>query len=417
MCGIIGMLGKITKMDEKLFKSLLTMDIVRGKDSTGVFSVGQEIMWFKDTTTPPEFYEAKGYDQVFLNAIGGTGIIGHNRAATLGVVNKDNAHPFYHDGIIGVHNGTLNEFLPVDKDFGTDSEGIFYDLSKRTAKEVVEDLDGAFALVWYSDNEQTWYVCRNDERPLHYFMGKDAGSDQMIISSEEGILYAALSRAGYPSVTPDLIQEFKKGVLYSIKAEQDKLTTIKIVEEEVTLKDPWAAYRSRYANYNSYNNYGADTWLQEARQNLFAVMGVRPSWFPAVVETVEGSSKWNRTVKGSLTINDIECKFVLYTDTPPQVGDAINVRAAYLNDYSHGNRTATAPEDMTVNCDDWSMIGASQMDDDIPFSCNCINCDSEITDRDAVKELGVGGVSEYVCNNCYDSDVVVQQYVQYYGVH
>ena len=36
MCGLVGLFGQIDSVGEKVFKTLLTLDVIRGKHSTGV---------------------------------------------------------------------------------------------------------------------------------------------------------------------------------------------------------------------------------------------------------------------------------------------------------------------------------------------------------------------------------------------
>src|SRR3546814_11475199 len=66
-------------------------------------------------------------------------LFGHNRAATKGAVNQENAHPFNHGDIVGCHNGTLYNVTNLDdhKDFKVDSENIFYDMSRNGAKATI----------------------------------------------------------------------------------------------------------------------------------------------------------------------------------------------------------------------------------------------------------------------------------------
>src|SRR3546814_3056993 len=96
-------------------------------------------------------------------------LFGHNRAATKGAVNQENAHPFNHGDIVGCHNGTLYNVTNLDdhKDFKVDSENIFYDMSRNGAKATIAKLQGAFALCWYDESNRTVNLVRNSQRPMY----------------------------------------------------------------------------------------------------------------------------------------------------------------------------------------------------------------------------------------------------------
>jgi hypothetical protein len=131
-------------------------------------------------------------------------LLGHNRFATKGSINSENAHPFLHSrkdaegkylsSILGVHNGTLSNQhdLKDNKKFDVDSDNLYYDMTANGVKETVGKIRGAFALAWYDSANRTINFCRNDERPLFYTMSTD--NKTIFWASESWMLSVALNR-------------------------------------------------------------------------------------------------------------------------------------------------------------------------------------------------------------------------------
>lgn len=173
------------------------LDTIRGADSTGIFSSSKyveknEIV--KDTGTPFDgILDSKGGKSVFFN--NNKLLIGHNRAATKGKVTPENAHPFEHDHIVGVHNGTIRKqhlFLDHTK-FEVDSDNLYYNLSKEGLEETLKKTDGAYALVYYDKEQQEVNFVRNNERPLYYMYSEDGKC--LFWASEPWMLEVALFKA------------------------------------------------------------------------------------------------------------------------------------------------------------------------------------------------------------------------------
>lgn len=195
MCGIVGCVGKIYNKEEEVFKLLSKLDVIRGEHSTGVCSVTKELSSWetqKMVGTSYDLFSTKGFETMMKRTH--LMLFGHNRQATRGIINDDNAHPFSHDHIVGCHNGTLNSTwnLKDNKKFQVDSDNIFYDMAHNGVKKTVEKLNGAFALCWFDDRERTLNLLRNKERPLYYCYSKDHKT--FFWASEAWMLHVAMSK-------------------------------------------------------------------------------------------------------------------------------------------------------------------------------------------------------------------------------
>lgn len=167
MCGLVGVAGNLILRDLKIFNQMLIADQFRGVHSTGLASVVRgHASVYKRAVNAMDFLQLKKTDEL-ISAQADT-LIGHNRYATKGGVSDATAHPFEHGDITLVHNGTLTSMynLPDSKDFTVDSEAICYAMSVWEPKQVLEELSGAYALVWHDARDNTLNFARNDERTL-----------------------------------------------------------------------------------------------------------------------------------------------------------------------------------------------------------------------------------------------------------
>lgn len=207
MCGLCGVYGAIGKQEKYAFGLLQMFAQTRGRDSTGVgliyHSKKIKPVVLKNVSGQESLVVAYPYhfDQFSwtLEASGLSCIIGHNRWATVGVVNEENAHPFHVGDIIGCHNGTIptHSMYQFDNyDFrSTDSKIIMDELaSGRTITEIVEYLHGAWAFTWYDTKKKRLHMCRNKERTL--FVAKHKDGKTISWASESWMLSIALSKSG-----------------------------------------------------------------------------------------------------------------------------------------------------------------------------------------------------------------------------
>lgn len=181
MCGIVGAASNYLSDPEKdTFRNLLYASAVRGMDSTGVVSVQSKANdqrlhapYIKSVFDSSTFLFHNGdHPVIFKPKESVHALIGHTRAATVGKVTKQNAHPFSFSKIIGVHNGTMRKKWGTEKNFETDSEALYDQINQRGIREVIKDIgrgsgvSDAYALVFFDKTEQTLNMIRNEERPL-----------------------------------------------------------------------------------------------------------------------------------------------------------------------------------------------------------------------------------------------------------
>lgn len=212
MCGIVGFITTETKKGEndraKFLKQALIIDTLRGDDSTGAFGVGHNkffddgtAYWYKALGGGEHFVDQKEYWENFADVSPYRCVVGHNRAATMGSVDTDSAHPFQEGPITLVHNGTLTStyHLPrslaeLGKEVEVDSHAICHNLATHSVEEVVAGLYGAFALVWHDARDDSINVVRNSKRPLHFGLNKT--KDTLYFMSEGEMLSLLDARIG-----------------------------------------------------------------------------------------------------------------------------------------------------------------------------------------------------------------------------
>jgi hypothetical protein len=176
MCGHFG--GISTSLADKDLDNIYELGVIsqlRGRDSTGIACVRKEkkdiyVDVFKSLSNSSEFlYDQQIIKEIFPKEDRPICIMGHCRAATIGDVNPDNAHPFDLDTIIGAHNGTIDKM--DKKPGGTDSEALYEILKAdgvQAAVDIATEKDGAYALVWIDSDDQTLNMLRNAKRQLWY---------------------------------------------------------------------------------------------------------------------------------------------------------------------------------------------------------------------------------------------------------
>jgi hypothetical protein len=255
MCGIVGIVSKsksgLFSTDLDLFEEMLVCDSLRGLDSTGVFGVykNHQASTLKVAAEPHSLFRCEEWGKFRTKAINSMNmVVGHNRSATKGAVSTTNAHPFSEGKIVLVHNGTLHNHKDFNKDVEVDSHAITHALNERPAKEVLKEIDGAFAFVWYDREQAKLFIARNSERPLSFI----ETSTQVVFASEGSMLDWLMNRK---YVKNPAAETFPVGELISFDLNGNKET------------DTFELFRPKYQGYThtgnsrSYAGMGASTRL------------------------------------------------------------------------------------------------------------------------------------------------------------
>lgn len=203
----------------------MILSTLRGEDSAGVVVVpakGQEPTIVKTVGTSFDLFQMKAYTDIQVATK--RALIGHTRKATVGGIRKATAHPFQAGSIFGVHNGTLRNWrqLPVDEE-ATDSITLYNCIEQEGLRETIEQTDGAYALVFYDNDDDTLNFLRNNERSLHYAFSKDF--KKIYWASEPWMLHVALNRSA-----EDMADLSKKGEdpCYTLPVDEDTWFRIRI---------------------------------------------------------------------------------------------------------------------------------------------------------------------------------------------
>lgn len=197
MCGLVGIAGALEYKDEAAMKRLLVLNWFRGPDSTGLAAIRNngEVKISKLPSHPLDLFDL-GKFKTTLSGQNSVAFLGHNRAATRGVVNHTNAHPFEIDHIVGAHNGTLDWSCQDDLEkmlgekFPVDSKTIIAAIAAFGIEETIKNLRGSWAITYFNLKDGTLNFIRNADRPM-WFAYSD-NFKKLYWASEFPMIYGAV---------------------------------------------------------------------------------------------------------------------------------------------------------------------------------------------------------------------------------
>lgn len=265
MCGLVGIAGNTIMGHSKMFRTMLVFDQVRGIHSTGIALVPltkDEPDVEKEEGCPNNLWQWGQSELLDINGVSKQlkkAYIGHNRHATKGKINEENAHPFTFGDITGAHNGSLTDWSDLEgyKDFDVDSKAIFKTIADKGIEHTWKSFRGAAALTWWDKSDGTMNFIRNDERPLVYVY---SASKQCIIwASELWMITQAAVRNNVPLEKEDkqlIYREFEENHHYKFK-----VTAANVELISKTKLEPKPAPKVVHRPYGtSYYNNGGPAW-------------------------------------------------------------------------------------------------------------------------------------------------------------
>jgi predicted glutamine amidotransferase len=189
-------------------------------DGSGVMLMDNKgnVDYHKRAIPSPDFMETKWYDKQDLASNMFVGL--HTRYATVGGQSDANAHPFEHDHIILMQNGTAGAsphhtqlVKGVPSRCTVDSDSVAHSIMEQGIDATLAVYRGAGVLMWLDDIEKSFNIIKNDQRTLHYAKVKDY--DTVIIATDMYAIALAFARSGLDiegdiqPVTNDQLSTFK----------------------------------------------------------------------------------------------------------------------------------------------------------------------------------------------------------------
>ena len=202
MCGIVGIIKSNSLKTEAI--DILKKLEYRGYDSAGISLFEKNRI--KTIKSVGKISELEKKSKNFSDK-NFTGIMGHTRWATHGVVNRNNAHPFSDENLTLVCNGIIenylkiqNRYVDIPSNIQSDTEVSFYFLSyllnkyknpDHAIKIFLKTIKGNYAFVIFIKKNDSFYLLKNGS-PIslsHIDKSFYICSDSSILSSYHNKIY------------------------------------------------------------------------------------------------------------------------------------------------------------------------------------------------------------------------------------
>ena len=311
MCGLVG-LGdfrpKANGYEHDLFMQMLIADSLRGTHGTGIVKIYTNGThdWRKMEGDPFSLMRATGVSGFMdnYNKKDVRFLLGHNRSATFGARDTKNAHPFEHGKITLMHNGTLEKHSPLldFAKFPVDSEAICNSIDKEGIEKTLNNIRGAYALVYYDSKAKQLNLIRNKDRPIYIGVHEKMG--RIYYASEAGMLRWILSRNNIDDVKIEMLPEHQLMTFSVMSKEQHEF-----VPELRDMSEHIWKYRYSYTGTwkDKPTSYG--TWDPITKTYVYTPVDeteIEAKYFPKEVAPLPskttGSTKKGK--KGQLTLVD-----------------------------------------------------------------------------------------------------------------
>ena len=277
MCGICGFNGALNKKPNlDSLKILGILNEERGKDSAGIV-LNNVIHKKGNKTTFRELVEDFKFNK---NLVRGNVMI-HTRAATIGSLIDENAHPYLFEeegkpSMIFMHNGTIKNIDDLVKEYEVNVDGYLTD-SRKLGKiiyeghlDVLKKYTGAASICfYYLDNPESMYLWngasqKSDnkyyyERGLYYTV---LANKVMYFSSQKNHLKNALNSPEIILPVPyNTLCTFEKGELVNtVKYDRSHMRFNEYPYPFSSDVKTLPAVYAGYAGYGEQNNYAQSIW-------------------------------------------------------------------------------------------------------------------------------------------------------------
>jgi hypothetical protein len=310
-CGIWGGSFRVPLQDEMLLKKLAILGMMnqdRGEDSVGYFNGNDLIKDADKNKKVVDFVMAQIAENNGLSFKPNDGtnnvFIGHNRKASRGMANLENAHPFnIEDKIIFAHNGTLDNHFTLGTKHGVDHSGIFNDsrvfgaLLVKIGPKILEEYKGYAAIALHKlDEPGSLYLFHGaskefstdkqlkEERPLFYMKAKEGVFFSSTLRPLEFIRTAGDEE---PVTLPhNIVFHVKNGVFLKNK--------IKIYRDEMNV--------SVYSGYTGYN-YNRSAFYHHDRFNQAIINRAANAGGSSASRSTNVTNNTNATVGKNVSLN------------------------------------------------------------------------------------------------------------------